>query len=202
VLALAVVVAVAGPVRAQDTASQVAALYRESYQLEANRDAQGALGKMREIKAKAGNSYFVAVRSAWLAYLVGDFAGSEASYRDAAALAPKAIEPRIGLTLPLLAQKKWRDLERACRDAMTFDANHATARARLAHALYSVGNFPDSATLYRKLVEDFPAELDYQTGLGWALLKMGRRAEARQLFAGVLAVSPDNVNAKQGMAVP
>jgi Flp pilus assembly protein TadD len=46
---------------------------------------------------------------------------------------------------------------------------------------------------------DYPAELDHQTGLGWSLLKMGRSKEARQLFTAVLAVSPDNPNARQGM---
>ena len=75
-----------------------------------------------------------------------------------------------------------------------------TARARLAHALYSVGNYPDSATTYRKLIEEYPADLTFQTGLGWALLKMGRRSEAHALFRQVLAVSPDNASAKTGLA--
>jgi Flp pilus assembly protein TadD len=63
-----------------------------------------------------------------------------------------------------------------------------------------VGNYPDSATTYRKLVEEYPAELDHQTGLGWAMMKMGRRAEARGMFAEVLGVSPDNASAKAGMS--
>ena len=112
------------------------------------------------------------------------------------------IEARLGLTLPLLAQKKWRPLEKACRDVLKLDAQNAVARARLAHAYYSIGNYPDSATVYRKLVRDYPAELDHQTGLGWALARMGRAGEAKKIFAEVLAVSPDNPNARQGMALP
>jgi tetratricopeptide (TPR) repeat protein len=190
------------PARADDAAAQVASLYRESYQLEGQRDIAASLGKMRDIKAKAGPSYFVALRIGWLAYLAGDFNSSEAAYREAIATAPKSVEAKLGLTLPLMASKKWRELERACRDVLAVDPNQATARARLAHALYSVGNYPDSATAYRKLVEEYPAELDHQTGLGWALTRMGRKAEAKQVFAGVLAVSPDNANARQGMALP
>jgi Flp pilus assembly protein TadD len=112
------------------------------------------------------------------------------------------VEPKLGLTLPLLAQKRWRDLERACRDVLAVDAPNATARARLAHALYALGNYPDSAAAYRKLIADYPSVLDHQTGLGWALLRMGRRAEAHRLFQGVLAVSPDNANARAGLAAP
>jgi tetratricopeptide (TPR) repeat protein len=191
-----------GPGWAQDPATQVANLYRESYTLEANRDYAGSLARMREVKAKAGASYFVSMRTAWLSYLAGDFAASETLYREAIGAAPKAVEAKLGLTLPLLAARKWRDLERACRDVLASDSGNAVARARLAHALYSVGNYPDAATEYRKLVDEYPSELDHQTGLGWALAKMGRKAEAKQQFAAVLAVSPDNANARQGMALP
>lgn len=179
---------------------QMADLYRQSYTLEANKDYAGALAKVREIKSRATGSYFAAVRLGWVAYLAGDLAASEAAYREAATAAPKAIEPRLGLTLPLLAAKKWRDLERACREVIVLDPNNGVARARLAHAQYSVGNYPDSASTYRKLIEEYPAELDHQTGLAWCLLRMGRKAEARQVFTGVLAVSPDNASAKAGMA--
>ncbi len=198
---LGVTLTVAVSVGADET-SQVADLYRTSYQAEARGDYVGALARMREIAGKTGSSYFVQVRMAWLSYAGGDSVASERLYREASASAPKSVESRIGLTLPLMALQKWRDLERACRDVLALDAGHAIARARLAHALYALGNYPDAATQYRKLVEDYPADLDHQTGLGWALLRMGRRAEARQMFAAVLAVSPDNANAKAGMAAP
>jgi tetratricopeptide (TPR) repeat protein len=199
-VALAAALLATPRVAAAQANERVAALYRASYRLEASRDPRGALAKMREIRTLAGASYFVAVRTAWLQYLVGDFGGAAASYREAQGRAPKAIEPRLGLTLPLLAQHRWRDLERACREVLALDPHNATARARLAHALYSVGNYPDAAGVYRKLVAEYPSVLDHQTGLGWALLRMGRRAEAQRHFTAVLAVSPDNANARAGMA--
>ena len=54
--------------------------------------------------------------------------------------------------------------------------------------------------MYRDLIREYPAVLDHQTGLGWALLRMGRTAEAKRLFADVLTVSPDNPSARQGVA--
>ncbi len=176
-------------------------LYRSSYELEAKGDAAGALAKMREVHSRGGSSYFLKARMAWLSYLAGRFDDAVRTYNEAITLQPAAIEPKLGLTLPLLAQGKWRDLERACREVLKLDANNMVARARLAHAQYSVGNYPDSATTYRKLVAEYPADLTFQTGLGWAMLKMGRRAEARTMFQQVLAVSPDNASAKAGMAV-
>jgi len=180
-------------------AASVADLYRQSYRLEADGKPARALTAMQSIKAKTGGSYFVTVRIAWLSYLSGRFSASEAAYKRAAKLEPKAIEPKLGLTLPLLVQKKWRELEAACRAVLKLDAKNGIARARLAHAHYASGNYPDAAVVYRGLVADYPAELDHQTGLGWAIARMGRIAEAKRIFAAVLAVSPDNANAKQGM---
>ncbi len=180
--------------------ARIAGLYRESYALEAKQNYVGALARMHDIKQAAGPSYFVTIRMAWLSYLGGDFKTSASGYTEAIAAEPKAIEPKIGLTLPLLAARNWRDLERACRDVLSLDPQNVTARSRLAQAYYWGGNYPDAATTYRKLAADYPSDLDNKTGLGWALLRMGRSAEARQLFDAVLAVSPDNVYAKQGIA--
>ncbi len=185
-----------------DTTADVADLYRQSYRLEAQNKAAQAVDAMKKIRARGGSSYFADARTAWLEYLAGRYADSARSYRKAIADKPKAIEPKLGLTLPLLAAHKWRELEVACRAVLKQDPKNAIARARLAHAYYSRGNYPDSATLYRGLVADYPANLDHRTGLGWALARMGRGREAKAIFAAVLAVSPDNANARRGMALP
>jgi len=174
-------------------------LYRQSYAFEAKGDYQAALGRMREI-AKAGHSYFVSLRMGWLAYLSGDYETAESSYREAIAAKPAALEAKIGLTLVLYVAQRWKALETACKQVLSEVAKQPAVRARLAASYYAAGNYPDSATLYRKLVESFPAELDYQTGLGWALQRMGKREEAQKLFRAVLAVSPDNPNALAGQA--
>ena len=181
--------------------SRSAALYKESYALEASRDYVAAIARVREASKAGSDSYFANVRLGWLTYLAGDFAESVARYTDAISAAPTAIEPKLGLTLPLLAAGKWRELERACREALAVDTQNVTALGRLAMSYYSLGNFGDAATTYRRLADSYPATLDYKTGLGWALLKLGRSADARAQFEAVLAVSPDNTSAKQGMAV-
>lgn len=189
------------PLHAQAGAAGAAARYRESYTLEANGDYIGAQAKVAEARRMgAGDAYFAALRLGWLAYRAGDYFTAAARYGDAATLAPAAIEPKVGLTLPLLAAKDWRGLERACRAVLAIDAQHAVAQARLAIALYQQGRWRETEQVYRTLVAQWPADLDYRTGLGWALLRQGKTAEARTLFANVLAVSPDNVNAAAGLA--
>ena len=181
-------------------AAEIPELYRASYQAEAKGDYAGALAKLRRLRKTAGPSYFLALRTGWLAYLAGEYAGAETSYREAIAANPKAIDAKLGLTLVLFAAKKWNDLEAASKHLLTLDGKHPLARARLAAAQYNLGKFAEASQGYRKLAEEYPGELDYQTGLAWALLRLGKLAEARPVFEGVLAVSPDNPSALQGLA--
>ena len=176
-----------------------ARLYRDSYALEAKRDYAGALAKVRDAKKAGTNAYFAAVRMGWLSYLAGDYTTAVAMYTEAASAEPKAVEPKLGRSLALLAIGNWRELERASREVLAIDTENVTALSRLAIAQYNNGNFADAAATYRKLTESYPSDLDFKTGLGWALLKGGRTAEARPLFAAVLAVSPDNLNALKGL---
>jgi tetratricopeptide (TPR) repeat protein len=175
-------------------------LYRQSYHLEAAGEYAGALARMREVRKDAGTSYFVSLRTGWLAYLAGDNAGAEKSYREAIASKPAAIEPKIGLTLVLFVAQKWKDLETLCKQVLADDPKNAVVRARMAAGYYGAGNYADAAGIYRKLIEEYPGDLDYQTAYAWALRRLGKREEARKLFQAVLAVSPDNLNANQGIS--
>ncbi len=183
-------------------AGNAEASHQASYQLEAKGDYAAALAKMDALRAAGDHSYFVILRTAWLRYLGGDFPGAATEYRAATAAKPKAVEPKIGLTLVLYAAKDWQALAVACRAALADAPTDASLRARLASAQYNLGRYPDAATLYHKLIEEYPGVLDYQTGYAWALQHMGKRKEARAIFQAVLAVSPDNVNARQGLKAP
>ncbi len=196
-----IIVAVAVPAsRAAAQNERTGSLYRESYALEAKRDYVAALALVREARTAGGSTYFSALRTGWLTYLQGNYAASIVSYTEAVATEPKAIEPKLGLTLPLLAQRNWRELERACAAVLALDPRNVTALARLGIAQYNAANYAGAEATYRRLTEDYPSDLDYKTGLGWALLKLGKKGEARALFAAVLSVSPDNANAKAGMS--
>ena len=73
----------------------------------------------------------------------------------------------------------------------------ALGRDALLHRLRELAVAAEAT--HRRLADDYPSELDYKTGLGWALLKQGKGAEAKAVFEGVLAVSPDNVSARAGV---
>ena len=198
---VALVVLLTTPPVCAASEGELAALYRASYSLEAQRDYAGALAKMEEARRVAGRSYFISARSAWLCYLAKDYGAAVAHYQDASLASPEALEPRLGLILALAAQRDWRALESACNDVLRRDPNSVGALERLAQAEYWLKDYRASEAVYRRLVSEYPSDAVYRTALGWVLLRLGRSAEARAVFEEALVLAPDDATAQQGYAL-
>src|SRR5205807_1274448 len=121
------------------------------------------------------------------------------SYARAVALAPKAVEPRVGMLLPLLALRNWSDVESQARLVLKLDPKNYLATLRLAFSLYNLHHYDESAALYTRLHELYPSDVDTLGGLGWTLLKQGQAAEAAKHFREVLDIAPQNALARDGL---
>jgi tetratricopeptide (TPR) repeat protein len=185
------------PVPAQ---SRLSDLYRRSYALEARSDIAGALSAMDEIASAGATDYMFYLRKGWLQYLAAQYAQSAAAYGHAVELEPKAIEPRLGLMLPLMALRRWADAERAGTQVLAAAPGDFTAQSRIAFIAYSQGRFPEAEAWYRKALAGFPSNVEMRAGLGWSLLKQGRKSDARAEFERIVAVAPDHASAKEGLA--
>ena len=160
-------------------------------------EALACLDKLSESK-RAG--YVALLRRGWLLYRLGRNAQAIESYEKAAALDPKAIEARLGLLLPLLAERRWPGAEKIAREVLKADPANYTATLKLAFVHYNLGHYGESGTLYRKLADTYPSDVEVRSGLGWALLKLGRKADAASTFREVLEIAPKNTLALQGLA--
>jgi tetratricopeptide (TPR) repeat protein len=174
--------------------------YRRSYTLEAKRKYTAALRALASASGQSKRSYFHKLRLGWLSYLAGKHQQSTAAYKEAARLQPKALEPLLGLMLPQMALRAWLDASRTAKTALFRDEDNYTALSRLALCEYYLGRYASSAKRYRRALKLYPANLTMRVGLGWALLKERKRAAAKRVFGQVLAWSPDNSSAKQGLA--
>ncbi len=181
------------------TADTVPELYSKSYSQEyAGRYSQ-ALEAMALIKSQS-DDYVCELRIGWLLYLSKQYGESVEAYNSAINFAPEAVEPYLGLILPLTVQKKWRSIIVVVDSVLKNDPSNYSALSNKAWALYCLGRFSESAEIYSKIIRLYPADLDMQAGLGWALLKDGNIAKAKSIFEKVLTVSPANVSASDGIA--
>ena len=197
-VAAAVGLAVSAPALAQG--SNPADSYKRSYALEASGKYADALAAITPMATKLRSSYFFQMRLGWLRYLAGKHAASVTAYKMAAALKPAAVETHLGMTLPLIATRQWKDAETAAKSALRLVPGNYLATTRLAWIQYNLGRFADAERTYRAVLKRYPSSLEMNAGLGWALLKQERKVEAASLFLAILTRSPEYATAKAGLA--
>lgn len=174
--------------------------FQRSYDQEAAGHDQEALDALDKLSPGRKGSYVAVLRKGWLRYRLGRNAAAAEDYNKAIAMAPKAVEPRLGILLPLLADRQWALVERHARDVLKLDPENYLATLRLAFALFSENKLMEAQPLYRKLVEGYPSDTEARVGLGWTLLKLQRSKEAGAVFKAVLEFAPKNRLAQQGWA--
>lgn len=197
-LAAAILFGLAGPAFAVEDA--VSTGLTASYTAEAKGDYAGALSAIASLKADGDVGYTLVLRRGWLQYASGAYPDAVASYQAAIAAKPTSIEAKLGLTLPLMALKRWTEVRATCAEILAQLPGQSTATSRLAWAQYNLGKYSESAATYASLVAAYPSDVDLRAGLGWAQLKLGQTAEARASFLIVLKLAPANESAKAGLA--
>jgi tetratricopeptide (TPR) repeat protein len=197
-LLLIVAVLAAPPVaRAQEGVSD---LYRRSYALEGWGDYAGALATMDSIERLVTGDYLLFLRRGWLTYLAGKQADSVNAYQKAVALEPKALEPKLGMMLPLMALRRWKEAEKAGQEILASAPGDFTAQSRLAYIHYTQARFAEAEGWYRKALAGYPSNVEMRVGLAWSLAKQQKYREARAEFDRALTVAPDHASAKEGLA--
>ena len=170
-----------------------------SYDSEAAGKLKEALGALDQLPPGRKDSYLGWARRGWLLYRLGQNAESVESYKKAVILAPRAVEPRLGILLPQLALHRWTDAELMAKEVLRMDPASYLATLRLAFVYYNQQRYPESALLYQKLRDLYPSDTDVRSGLSWALLKAGRTQEAAREFRDLLAISPRLATAQEGL---
>ncbi len=174
--------------------------FQESYDQEAMGHDEEALAALDKLSSEKKGSYVAFLRKGWLQYRLGKNAPAVEAYTKAVAFVPKAIEPRLGILLPLIAEKQWPSAEKHARDILKLDPENYLATLRLAFVLYNQNKFSESQALYKRLVDAYPSDTEARSGLGWALLKQRKTKDATAVFKALLDYAPKNTLGQQGLA--
>ena len=92
--------------------------WSESYKLEAAGKYDNAAQLFDPLLKQAPGNEFARLRRAWLHYLAGDYNDSQSDYKKALQANPRSLDAQIGLTLPLLAQQRWKEAGIIARQAL------------------------------------------------------------------------------------
>ena len=179
--------------------AKIAELFESSFAHEATGKTTNALADVKAVLQMDGDHYVANLRAGWLHYRSGEYADSIQFYRKAVALAPRAVEPKLGLMLPLMAAKRWSEAERTGKQIMTTAPRNYLAASRVAYIHYVQGRYARAEEGYQAVLRDYPSDLDMMLGLAWIYLKQGRNPDARAMFQRVLSIRRKNESAKAGM---
>ncbi len=171
--------------------------FKLSYALEKTENFKGAIESLKAVYQS--DSYELNLRLGWLTYLAGQIQESIDYYSKAVSLKPYAIEPKLGLVLPLSVQGKWNEIEEIYQKILQIDPNNSLVNYRLGLIYYNRGNF-DKADLYlEKVVNLYPFDYDGLILLAWNKLNLQKSREAKVLFQKVLMNNPDDASALEGL---
>jgi len=177
-----------------------AELWKQSYALEASAKYQEALDVLAQLPKSEPRGYMYHLRSAWLLYLAGRYSESVAAYTKASEVSPRAVEPKLGGLLPLMALKRWQDAEAWARAVLKAEPDNYLAGRRLALILFNLGRFDAAEQQYQRVFEHYPSDLEMLSGVGFCRMRKGKTAAAKESFRAVLAFKPDDAAARSGLA--
>ena len=182
--------------------SPPAVLYQMSYDKEAVGRTEEALEALDCLPEAQRDSYVAELRRGWLLYQLGRHAEASAAYARASARAPGAVESRLGMMLPLMAERRFAAASELGREILGLDPRNYLATLRLAFIDYNQGQYAAAAAGYRALMDAYPGDMEVRSGLGWSLLKLGRTSEAVSHFREILTVAPRHATAREGFLAP
>jgi len=161
--------------------------WAESYRLEAQKQyAQAA----QALSGLPQNLELLQLRQAYLAYLQGRYEDSVAGYRRAMAAFPQSLDAQLGLTLPLLALRRWEEAALVARKVIDQCAWNYWAHVRLLVAEEGLQQWKALAIHGQELAKRYPSDPTAFTYWARGEAHAGRSSEARQAYRRVLQLYP------------
>lgn len=169
--------------------------WKDSYALEAAGKYEQAASALEPILRTAPNHEFGLMRRAWLNYLQGRHREALRDYNQILWLNPNALEARLGLTLPLMAQQRWSEAANEARKVIAVSAWDYTAHLRLLLCEEGEARWDDMAQHAAALVVRYPTDATFLVYLARAEAWRGNIKAAKTYYGRVLERIPAHVEA-------
>jgi tetratricopeptide (TPR) repeat protein len=174
--------------------------WADSYALEAAGDYEGARIALNAVIAADTGHELAIMRTAWLEYLAGDYNASIREYRRALEINAESLETQLGLTLPLLAQRRWREAARVAQDVLTVAPWNYYAHVRLMVAEEGQGQWQALARHAREVVRRYPSDATVLVYLARSEARQRNLDAALEAYEAVLERIPGHEEAARFIA--
>jgi tetratricopeptide (TPR) repeat protein len=171
-------------------------VWQNSYLFESAGKYNEAIFVMETVPANSPDAELRLLRRGWLFYQAGKYDESIREYRLAIERNSHSIDARLGIMLPMLAFKRWREAEQVARATLELAPHNYTASVRMAIAQEGMQDWGALSKTAAMLVADYPSDATAYTYLARANAWLGKRPEALAAYSAVLARYPAHLEAK------
>ncbi len=170
--------------------------YQKSYFYERIGDYKDAIRVLMPVYQSYPLGYTVNLRLGWLYYLWGKYENSIFHYRRAVSVLPTSAEAKLGLSLPLMAQERWKDVEVLMYQIIATDYYNYYANLRLCTALDKQGKYYLEMVIAKKMLTLYPTSVPFLVALGRAYYNLKDYKSALETFKNALVLDPENNTVK------
>ena len=191
----ALIILLSVPLLALEGASS---FFQKSYESEYKGEYKKAIEELEKLSGNDQN-YVFHLRIGWLQYLDGNYSESTKAYKKAISADPNSIEAKLGLMLPQMALRLWKDSISTAKKVLAKDSMNYLANSRLAYCYYNLGQFDKAEKAYQKVITSYPTDVDMLSGLAWSKCKQNKMKGATDLFNQILVISPEHAASQTGL---
>jgi len=168
-----------------------------SYALEANGQYEQAAALMVSEMDHGNASEFALLRYGWLNYLQGNYNDAIRTYTRAMERNHASIDAKLGIALPLMAQKRWREASRYLNQVLGQSPYDYTAHVRLLICKEGLRQWEALQHHADILTAYYPTDATVLIYLARAYAWQGDKAKAKAAYQQVLIRNTLNVEASR-----
>jgi tetratricopeptide (TPR) repeat protein len=172
-------------------------IWAESYRLESLTRYEEAAQTLLSVAKKENNNEFLFLRIAWLNYLRGNHNDAIDYYKKALNLNQKSLDARLGLTLPLLAQQRWKEAAKYAQEALDVAPWNYYAHVRLMIAEEGMRQWETLADHANEVYQRYPSDATVLVYGARANRWLNNTKQARNAYQKVLERVPGHIEALQ-----
>lgn len=169
--------------------------WADSYRYEAEGQYQPALSALEPLLNRRPVNEMALLRHGWLNYLLGHHERAAEDYGRALSLNPKSIDARLGLTLPLMAQGRWREAAVHAGQVLEVAPWQYYGHVRLMACEEALGQWETLAKHAEAVALRYPSDATLWVYLARARAALGNGEAARAAYAKVLERYPGHLEA-------
>lgn len=170
-------------------------VWQESYMLESAGKYAQASAFMDSVLRESPTHEFALMRHAWLNYLQGKYNDALRDYNHILFVNPQSLEARLGLTLPLMAQQRWREAAIEAHKVIAVSEWDYTAHMRMLVCEEAERKWDELAHHATELALRYPSDASVLVYLARAEAWRGNIRNAKAAYIKVLTRVPAHVEA-------